>query len=105
MEGLELEHQEPTGSDLAYRVVARGEIDAATAPLLGQKFDELLAAGATVLLLDASAIDFVDSSGLRVIVAATNEIEGRGGRLLIEGISPAMERVLQVTGMLEKYKG
>jgi anti-sigma B factor antagonist len=107
VDGLEVEHeahQTDTATARAYRVIARGEIDVATAPILSLQFDALLAQGAVLLVLDASNVDFVDSSGLRCIIAATQQIEAAGGRFLIEGMSPAMERILDVTGVIEQYR-
>ena len=88
----------------AYRVVARGEIDLNTAPQLEQAFESLIDEGARIVVLDASAIDFVDSSGLRVIVHCGNKLSAAGGRLLIEGMSGAVQRTLEVSGLIDRYR-
>lgn len=87
-----------------YRVVVTGEIDIASAPALAEKFSELIDGGAVLVVLDASAVDFVDSSGLRAIVAASNQLQEAGGQLLIEGMSGAMQKTLEVSGLLERYR-
>lgn len=105
---LKLETVVPSEDDTTrgggYRVVARGEIDFATAPRLAEALDALIQAGATVVVLDAAGIDFLDSSGLRVIVNYGNKLTGVGGRLLIEGMSGAVQRVLEVSGLIEHYR-
>ncbi|HKY17119.1 MAG TPA: STAS domain-containing protein [Microthrixaceae bacterium] len=104
MDGLEVTHSAHDETDHAFKVVAHGEIDVATVAVLAAQFDELRERDAMLIVLDASGVGFVDSSGLRCIIAASHEIEGRGGRFLIEGMSPAVQGVLQATGLLEKYR-
>ncbi len=102
--GLELFSEAHEDSGHAYRVAARGEIDLATVSVLTAEFDSLSVEGATLVVFDASAVDFVDSSGLSAIIDAATALEARGGLFLIEGMSPAMQRVLEVTGLLERYR-
>ena len=96
-----------TGGDTSqhtFRVSLTGEIDAASAPELDAALDELIEGGAAIIVLDASAIEFIDSTGLRSIVVAGNKLSDRGGRLLIEGMSGAVQRVLEVTGLIDHYR-
>src|SRR5260221_11269875 len=89
----------------AWSVVDRGEIDMPTAPQLERVLDDVIAKGALLVTLDLEAVDFLDSSGLRVILGASNKLsdqEGQEGQLLLEGASPAVERVLEVTGLIER---
>ncbi len=97
------EGESPDGTR-TYRVVAAGEIDIATAPLLAAAFDEVIAAGGRLVLLDARDIHFLDSSGISVLISAGSELENHGGRLCIDGMSGAVERVLEITGLLERYR-
>jgi anti-sigma B factor antagonist len=57
-----------------------------------------------LIVLDASDVEFLDSSGLRVIVASGIRLSNAGGRLLIEGMSGAVQRVLEVSGLIEQYR-
>jgi anti-anti-sigma factor len=57
-----------------------------------------------LIILDLSGVSFLDSSGLRSIIQAGNLMTGRDGQLLIEGASGATQRVLEITGMLERYR-
>ena len=106
-EGLHLETQ--AGGDAGdgvqtQRLVATGDLDLATAPILGERVDALISSGATVIILDAAGIEFLDSSGVRVLVQASNALEPLGGRLSIENMSAPVERVLEITGLLERYR-
>ena len=59
-------------------VVATGEIDLATVPGFRQAISDHLAAGLTLLVLDISAVTFMDSTGLGVLVGAGKKAQISG---------------------------
>jgi anti-sigma B factor antagonist len=84
----------------AVRVAPVGELDLATASLLENQLHDLRTAGFEHVVLDLREVTFIDSSGLRVIVAehrfaATTEHEFS----LLSG-PPAVQRALEVCGLL-----
>ena len=89
----------------AWRVVARGELDVATADQLATTLDPIMSGGASLVVLDLSDVSFLDSSGLRTIVRCATSLEEGGGRLIVDGVSPAVSRVLEVPGLLERLRG
>ena len=89
----------------AWRVTARGELDVATADRLAGALEAPVASGSSLVVLDLTDVSFLDSSGLRTIVRAATALEERGGRLIVDGVSAAVERVLEVTGLLERLRG
>jgi anti-sigma B factor antagonist len=93
-----------TSTEHGFRVVARGEIDMETAPSLSAALDALIDQGVRLVILDAADIEFIDSSGLRVIVQSGIKLSEAGGRLLIDGMSGAVQRVLEVSGLIEQYR-
>jgi len=99
---VEHDHSERLGAFA--RLSAHGELDVATAPLLTAAFDELIAAGTRVVILDATDLAFVDSSGLREIIRAGNTLHELGGQLFIDGMSGAVQRVLELAGLIERYR-
>ena len=74
-------------------VRVRGEIDAHSAPALG----DALRAGAGDVDLDLAGVDFVDSSGLRVLIESHQLLEERGDRLTILDPSPAVQRMFELS--------
>ena len=74
-----------SGTRIAYRpttgrsLVVRGEIDMATAPKLRDRLNELVDAGATRIVLDCRGLDFLDSSGIGVLIAVRKRL-GDDGR-------------------------
>ena len=97
-------HVEVSETVRAWSVVVRGEIDMQTAPQLEGVLDEVIAKGALLVTLDLEQVDFLDSSGLRVILGASNKLADREGQLLLEGASSAVERVLELTGVIERLR-
>ena len=78
-----------------------GELDPHSAPTLAGHLDDLLGGGSTEVDLDLSGLRFVDSSGLRVLLAASERLTGAGGALWLRDPAPAVRRLLDVAGVHE----
>jgi anti-anti-sigma factor len=79
-----------------------GEIDPLTAPELDEAV-RAAARDASVVAIDLSEVSFLDSSGLRVIVAAQQELEGNGVGLVISNPSDSVRRVLEISGLSQHF--
>ncbi len=62
-------------------VVATGTLDVASAPRLREQIVELVGAGRHHLVVDVDGIDFLDSTGLGVLVGAVRRVQPHGGSL------------------------
>ena len=80
-----------------------GEIDAASAPALG---DVLVAAGSDreVVHLDLGATTFIDSAGIRILVRSMWSLREAGSGLLLVAASTMAENILRITGILDVLK-
>lgn len=76
-----------------------GDLDIVTAPLLQRRIDELLGAGHDRLLLDADALAFCDSTGLRILLGARRRLAERGGELCLLRTSGVLQRLLDLSGL------
>jgi anti-anti-sigma factor len=81
-------------------IAVAGELDLATAPQLEDALLPRLREGGHTLL-DLRALDFMDSTGVRVIVSAHHAAQEHGGRFRLvrtprEG---AVGRVLEISGL------
>jgi len=76
-----------------------GELDPHTAPTLADELDGVRAEGATTVVLVLSQLSFVDSSGLRVLIAADRSLSEEGGRLVLRSPSETVRRLLEITGL------
>jgi anti-sigma B factor antagonist len=82
-------------------IAIEGEVDAHTAGKLDRALKDALERGHARLLLDASGMDFISSSGLRVIVAAQREAGQSGGGVRLFGLQPQVLRAFEIAGFDE----
>ncbi|WP_418957418.1 STAS domain-containing protein [Streptomyces tritici] len=75
-----------------------GELDHHTAELLRTPLEGALDGGRARLVVDCSALEFCDSTGLNVLLAARLRAEAEGGGVHLSGMRPAVARVFEITG-------
>jgi anti-anti-sigma factor len=85
------------GADGKLRVVVRGELDLATAPELEQTLLAPIEDGREVVL-DLRELEFMDSSGVRVLVVAHSRAQGRFGLIAAPDNSP-VTKILAIAGL------
>jgi anti-anti-sigma factor len=89
-----------------HRLVLRGELDLSSAPVLHDAIARVLGEGARAVVLDISALTFIDSTGLRAILTGRADCERASVAFSIapaaEQVPPQVRRLLQVTGLLER---
>jgi anti-sigma B factor antagonist len=78
-----------------------GEVDLATADELNQAIAAALQAGPGALVVDLAEVTFLDSTGLAVLVAVTNQTGTSGVRLTIRDPAPRVRNVIRITGLGE----
>jgi anti-sigma B factor antagonist len=76
-----------------------GEIDLHTAPTLRDSALAALRQHGSTLRVDLRDVPFMDSTGLEVLLATRRRAELEGGSLTLSGLSPAVLRVIEVTGL------
>ena len=92
---VEIAHDSDPG-----RVVASGELDAASAHQLAEVLAQAHAADAAAPLdLDLEAVSFIDSSGLRVIAQEVHAAAGAGRAFTISRASDPVRRIFAMTGL------
>lgn len=91
--------------DDGIRVIAvRGELDLSTAPDLERPLEDAVSAGDASVLIDLSECEFIDSTGIALIVRAwqrlDNGSEGNGSnRVVLCSDNEQVRRVLEITGL------
>ncbi len=81
-----------------------GELDMANAPRLQSAIEDEQLAGAKTVVLDLQQLSFLDSTGLRVILAARELCWRRGQEFAVTPGSPQVQRLLSVTGVGEHLR-
>jgi len=77
---------------------AGGELDIASAPGLEHSLLHALESGAQSIVLDLTAVTFIDPAGLRVLLWAAGRSRGEGDRLRIDCGSPAIRQLIDLIG-------
>lgn len=98
MEGLELSSEHRDDSLI---VVIRGDLDVVT----GREFDEYLTVARRDhdrIVLDLSAVDFMDTSALAVIVGHWKGLVAAGGTLCLAGPRYRYTKSLWITGLADR---
>ncbi|MFD4587627.1 STAS domain-containing protein [Streptomyces sp. NPDC058423] len=80
-------------------VTIRGELDVDTATLLHHHLANQALHGRRHLVLDLSAVGFMDSSGLNVLIRATRETRATGGDLHLAAPTPPVAKLFDLTGL------
>ena len=79
-----------------------GDVDPSTAPDLQTAIDHCVASEVTEIVVDLSAVPFLDSSGLRALVTGVHGL-GDQGRLRVRDPQPAVRRVMDLAGLSEAF--
>ena len=53
----------------------------------------------TDLVIDLTQVRFIDSSGLGMLLGRYKKVSDRGGKVIVFGLQPAVERVLAMAGI------
>lgn len=80
-------------------VEVRGEVDVYTAPRLRERLIEVVDGGARSVVVDLSRVDFLDSTGLGVLVGALKRLRLAGGELALVCDREKLLKVFRITGL------
>lgn len=75
-----------------------GNLDADGTASMEEKVVALLESGETQLLFDFSGLDYINSSGLRVLVLAYQRLKKSSGKVAICGVKDYIQEVFEVSG-------
>jgi anti-anti-sigma factor len=88
------------------RVAVAGEFDLSNAHLLGESVQWALSVpNVTSMLVDLSAMTFLDAVGISTMVFLARQIRGRGRALRIIGAAGMVAELLAVTGVADDLVG
>jgi anti-anti-sigma factor len=87
------------------RVVVRlaGELDRSTVPLLEERLREALDGGGRQLVVDLRGLDFMDSTGLTLLVRWGRGAEQDGYELALVPGEPRVHRLFELTGLDSRF--
>ena len=90
-----------TGGERAIVRLA-GELDLASAPLLERELERTELDSAPMLVFDLDGLEFLDSTGLQVLLSTHRRVTERGQQFAITRGSPQVQRLLDITRVAER---
>ncbi|MBR4032686.1 MAG: anti-sigma factor antagonist [Clostridia bacterium] len=82
------------------KIKLRGEIDHHSAVAVRSAIDDMIRTKRPAeLIIDMSAVDFMDSSGLGLIMGRYNTIKEIGGTVKVADPSPSIEKIMKLAGL------
>jgi anti-anti-sigma factor len=95
------EWQQPTETNSV--LIVRGDLDVGVGVEFVDAVDKVLAGDQSnvEVVIELGDVDFIDSSGLRALLQLRQTY---GERVRVGAISPAVQRLLELTGTLEHFR-
>jgi anti-sigma B factor antagonist len=84
-------------------VAVGGEIDVYTAPKLRDKISELVGDGHYDLVIDMENVDFLDSTGLGVLVGGLKKVRAHDGSMELICSQDRLLKIFRITGLAKVF--
>jgi anti-sigma B factor antagonist len=84
-------------------IAVTGEVDTFTSAGLRDALTEAIENGASDIVLDVSGMEFIDSTGLGVLVGALKRLQERDGTLTLRKPRPSALQVLSIVGLTSHF--
>lgn len=81
-------------------VKPEGRLDIATSPELEKRMAPEME-GMTEIIIDMERVEYISSGGLRVLLAAEQEMEDRDGQMKVIHVNEHIMKILDITGFLD----
>ncbi|MEU0253078.1 STAS domain-containing protein [Streptomyces sp. NPDC006184] len=75
------------------------EIDYDNAPMVGAQCEDLISQGCRTLILDASAVQYLDSSAISMLILLLRLLDGHGGSLRLAALDAHYQQTLRLLGL------
>lgn len=94
---VRMQHEDATIAQLPETV------DYDNTPLVGAQCEDLVNRGCTTLVLDASQVQYMDSSGISMLITLSRTLNRRAGNLRVAALSAHYEQVWRMLGLEEVF--
>jgi anti-sigma B factor antagonist len=94
---MQIEIKESQGIQI---ISFEGNLDTGTSPEAESKINELIDGGAQKLLVNFEQLNFIASSGLRVLLATAKKLNASGGDLRICSLNATVQEVFDISGFI-----
>ncbi|MGB9185037.1 MAG: STAS domain-containing protein [Solirubrobacteraceae bacterium] len=101
--GTPFQIQRDSSEQGAVLIKLRGELDLSTVSELERLLVECERDAASDVVIDLEEVEFMDSTGLAVIIAAGQAAQANGYQLRLRQGSPQVQRLFKLTGVLDRF--
>jgi len=89
-------NQEPIGNIIILSL--NGRLDTMNFALLEKEVNSLIKNNQKYIILNCQALDYVSSSGLRVLLMSLNQVKAVGGKFSICSLQPSIIKIFKISG-------
>lgn len=87
-----------TNNDNTVSLSLSGRLDSVTQSQLADSLAEVLTSSPVNLIFNFSALDYISSAGLRVLLTAQKKVNASGNTMKIIGVKPEIKEIFEMTG-------
>lgn len=84
-------------------VDVKGEVDVYTAPKLREKIVDLVTQGSHEIIVNLEGVEFLDSTGLGVLVGGLKRVKSHDGTMALVCTKPKILKVFSITGLSKVF--
>lgn len=88
----------------AIRATLSGRLDTAAAAEVTPRFGELCEKANHEIILDFTHLEYISSSGLRLLIGLRKESAAKGGKVVIEKMNDSIRNVFTMTGFYSLFE-
>lgn len=89
--------------DQGVKIVLQGELTLQTYTQLETLLKEAVESKLKNVIVDMRKVDYVDSSGLRLLVDYHHQLSYVQGKLVLSGVTPSVRKVIEVTHLNQVF--
>ena len=91
------ELNEESLDEQTHLIAVRGEVHVSTAPEFSERLNDAIAKGKTGVVIDMTDVEFIDSTGLSVLLNALRRVTRQQGSLALVVSNPTVLRLFEIT--------
>jgi anti-anti-sigma factor len=85
-------------------IAVRGRLDALSAPVFEQRLADVIAQGATYVVVQCSELAYISSAGLRAVLLNGKKLQAQQGRLVFVGLQETVQEVFDMAGFTALFQ-
>lgn len=86
------------------KALLNGRLDTAAAADIAPQFNQLCENADKEITLDFTNLEYISSSGLRLLIGLRKESAAKGGKVIIEKINDSIRNVFTMTGFYSLFE-